>query len=47
MLQSLLGSNAMGRIIYKDPLKQIDKILEESVISRDDLLWYVSLSHIR
>jgi hypothetical protein len=45
MLQRLLRSDAVSRIIHKDSLKQVDKILEEGVISRNDVLLYVSLDH--
>lgn len=43
MLQSLLRSDAVSRIIHKDLLKQIDKVLEERVISRNNVLLYVSV----
>lgn len=42
VVQSLLCSDTLGRVIDEDLLEQIDKVLEESVVARDDVLYFVS-----
>jgi hypothetical protein len=38
MIQGLLGSDAAGRVIYKNLLKQIEEVLKELVVGWNDVL---------
>lgn len=42
VVQGLLRSDTLGRVVDEDLLEQIDKVLEECVVAGDDVLLYVS-----